>query len=98
MSRRVYFDVRTAIAGLAMAAGLWGSTPAAYAQTTVVLDTPDREVVDTTIRGGSYANDNFDDDTLARRASSDRSNVRRALLKFDTEPYVPKNAPIRSAT
>ena len=98
MSRRVCFDARTAIAGLAMAAGLWASTPAAYAQTTVVLDTPEREVVDTTIRGGSYANKNFDDDILVTRASGDRTYVRRALLKFDTQTFVPKGATISSAT
>jgi endonuclease/exonuclease/phosphatase family metal-dependent hydrolase len=81
-----------------MVAGCWASTPAAYAQTTVVLDTPGREVVDTTIRGGSYADQNFDNDMLVTRASSDRTYVRRALLKFDTQNYVPKGAAISSAT
>jgi endonuclease/exonuclease/phosphatase family metal-dependent hydrolase len=97
MSRCVFHGARVTIAGVGLMAGLAAAAPAS-AQTTVVLDAPGREVVDTTIRGGSYANANFDGGDLETRASDDRTYVRRALLKFDTENFVPVRATIRSAT
>jgi len=50
------------------------------------------------VRGGSYANTN-DAWTLATRssASTDLTNLRRALLKFDTENTIPKGSLVTSA-
>jgi endonuclease/exonuclease/phosphatase family metal-dependent hydrolase len=73
------------------------SSPA-LAQKTVVLNTRQQLTVDTTIRGGSYATTNFGADAiLETRASSDDQYERRALLKFDTQDYVPAGAAIQSA-
>jgi endonuclease/exonuclease/phosphatase family metal-dependent hydrolase len=70
----------------------------ALAQTTVVLSAPDSQVVDATIRGGSYANTNYGSSVLTTRASSTLDYARRALLKFDTENTIPAGATIQSAT
>lgn len=78
-------------------AGLVSASPAA-AQTTVVLDAPDSEVVDTTIRAGSYASKNQNGDSLITRASDNAEYIRRALLKFDTHNTIPAGATIQSAT
>jgi len=71
----------------------------ATAQTTVTLDAPGTEITDdVTIRGGGYASMNFGtSDTLEVKTSSDSSNTRRALLKFDTQNRVPAGAVINSA-
>jgi endonuclease/exonuclease/phosphatase family metal-dependent hydrolase len=68
----------------------------AHAQTTLVLDAPDSEVVDTFIQGGSSANKNFDGSILAVRASTNPDYLRRALVKFDTD-RIPKGTAISSA-
>jgi len=71
----------------------------AGAQTTVTLDAPGTEITDdVTIRGGGYASVNFaTSDQLEVKTSSDASNTRRALLKFDTQNLIPAGAVINSA-
>jgi endonuclease/exonuclease/phosphatase family metal-dependent hydrolase len=69
----------------------------AQAQTTVVLDAPDSESIDTVVRGGAYASTNYGSGVLLTRASSDASYVRRSLMKFDTETRIPARATITSA-
>jgi endonuclease/exonuclease/phosphatase family metal-dependent hydrolase len=66
------------------------------AQTTVVLDAPDTQVLDGYIRAGSYANSVFDTEVLATKSYT-ATYTRRALLKFDTEHFVPAAASIQSA-
>jgi endonuclease/exonuclease/phosphatase family metal-dependent hydrolase len=95
MRRRIPLCVRTV--ALLLLALAWMAAPAA-AQTTVVLDAPDSEVVDTTIRAGSYANTNLERGPLETRASTNWEYLRRALLKFDTHTTIPERATIRSAT
>jgi endonuclease/exonuclease/phosphatase family metal-dependent hydrolase len=97
MSRRVFCGVRAFVAAVTVFAGAVWVQPA-VAQTTVVLDAPDSEVVDTTIRAGSYANQNHNGDSLITRASDNLEYVRRALLKFDTHNTIPAGATIQSAT
>jgi endonuclease/exonuclease/phosphatase family metal-dependent hydrolase len=70
----------------------------AAAQTTVVLNQSGSQVTDTTIRSGAYADTNFDGQPLITRRSSDPDWERRALLKFDTENYIPAGAQVASAT
>ncbi len=67
-------------------------------QTTLVLDAPGSELTDdTTIRGGAYSGVNYaTDDVLETKNSSNTSNVRRALLKFNTSA-VPQGTPITKA-
>jgi endonuclease/exonuclease/phosphatase family metal-dependent hydrolase len=98
MSRRVIDGVRTFGATVLAISALTSLATSAEAQTKVVLDAPKTEVLDTMVRGGSYARTNFDGEDLMTRASDNREYVRRALLKFDTEKYVPENAVIKSAT
>ena len=69
----------------------------AHAQTTLVLDAPDSESVDTFIRGGSYAGHNYNGSILVTRASDTSDNVRRTLLKFDTDTRIPSGTAIASA-
>lgn len=78
---------------------LWTTSLAAtaVAQSTVVLETPNTEVVDTVVRGGDYAHTVGNSSVLATKANSNSSYVRRALLKFDTENRIPSNATIQSA-
>ena len=83
MSRRVALRVPVYLAALFLCAVF--QPLAADAQTTVVLDAPDSEVVDTTIRGGSYAGKVLENEPLSTRASDNLEYERRALLKFDTE-------------
>ncbi len=70
----------------------------ASAQTPIVLNQPGSQVTDTTIRGGSYANTNFDDDVLVTRKANDLVWERRTILKFDTERTIAKGKSIASAT
>ena len=75
------------------------SAGTAAAQTTIVLNQAGSQVTDTTLRGGAYANTNYDSQPLiTRRSTSDPDWERRALLKFDTRHYVPPGAQIVSAT
>jgi endonuclease/exonuclease/phosphatase family metal-dependent hydrolase len=75
-----------------------GTTLASAQTTTVVLDAPNSEVVDSFIRGGNYATKVFNNTTLVTKSNANLSFTRRALLKFDTENFVPANATIQSAT
>jgi endonuclease/exonuclease/phosphatase family metal-dependent hydrolase len=72
----------------------------AAAQTTITLTVPGTELSDdVTIRGGGYAGVNFStDDSLVTKFSSDNSNVRRVLMKFDTANTIPAGVTIASAT
>jgi len=74
-----------------------GAAVAAYAQTTVTLNTA-THVSATTIRGGSYAAVNFAGSLLATKSSTNPAYVRRALLDFDTATTIPAGAIIQSAT
>jgi endonuclease/exonuclease/phosphatase family metal-dependent hydrolase len=69
----------------------------AAAQTTVTINVPKTQVVYATLRGGTYANTNFDT-LLETRAASDASYTRRAMLKFDTENVIPAGSNVTSAT
>jgi endonuclease/exonuclease/phosphatase family metal-dependent hydrolase len=75
------------------------AAPAA-AQTTITLGAPGTELTDdVTIRGGGYARVNYStDDSLITKTSSDTSNVRRVLMKFDTANTIPAGTNIVSAT
>jgi endonuclease/exonuclease/phosphatase family metal-dependent hydrolase len=97
MSRCVNTGVRTFGIILLAAAALAGAPSRALAQTTVVLDAPDSESVDTVVRGGRYASTNYDKKPLITRASSNRDYMRHVLLKFDTDSRVPDKATITSA-
>ena len=94
MSRRA-LGVRTPIATLVLV--LAGVVTAAQAQTVVVLDAPDTEVRDGFVRGGTYANTVFDTGVVVTKANSNESYRRNALLKFDTENFVPAGTAIQSA-
>jgi len=82
-------------AAVACVAALWCGSAAA--QTTVVLNQPDSQVTDTTIRNGAYKNTTGDNQVLVTRASNDPDWERRALLKFDTKNTIPEGAQIQSA-
>ncbi|HEY2908071.1 MAG TPA: DNRLRE domain-containing protein [Vicinamibacterales bacterium] len=69
----------------------------ASAQTTVTINQPTSQVVHATLRGGTYANTNFNN-LLETRASSDLTYERRAMLKFDTQNTIPTGAAVTSAT
>jgi endonuclease/exonuclease/phosphatase family metal-dependent hydrolase len=70
---------------------------AASAQTTVKIATTEAQVTDATIGSGTAANVVDNGATLTTRVSTDINATRRALLKFDTENYVPAAATIQSA-
>jgi endonuclease/exonuclease/phosphatase family metal-dependent hydrolase len=71
----------------------------ATAQTTVTFDARGSEVAaDTTVRGGGYASVNYStSDILEVKPSTDSTNRRRILLKFDTQNLIPAGAVINSA-
>jgi endonuclease/exonuclease/phosphatase family metal-dependent hydrolase len=79
--------------------GLICAPAIARAQTTVTLDAPRSELsADTTVRGGGYASVNYStSDILEVKPSSDSTNRRRILLKFDTQNLIPAGAVINSA-
>jgi endonuclease/exonuclease/phosphatase family metal-dependent hydrolase len=75
-----------------------GISVGAQAQTTLILDAPGTQVTDVMIRAGASAAINFNDsDMLATRASDNYDNLRRALLKFDTQNTIPEKTSIQSA-
>jgi endonuclease/exonuclease/phosphatase family metal-dependent hydrolase len=86
--------IRTLAAALV---ALLGFIPSVSAQTTVVIDTPDR-VVDSFIRAGNYANRVYDTGGLVTKANKSASYVRRTLLRFDTHDTIPVNSVVQSAT
>ena len=85
--------------GFLVLLGLMCVPAIARAQTTVTLDAPRSEVsADTTVRGGGYASVNYStSDILEVKPSSDSTNRRRILLKFDTQNLIPAGAVINSA-
>lgn len=89
--------MRTINLALAAAAAACALTFPLTAQTTLAISGASR-VQDTAIRGGNYANVNFDGELLVTRASSDLTYVRRALLDFDTASTIPAGTTIQSAT
>ena len=95
MSLGVTRRVRT-YAGVAIATVALCLPARAHAQTTLVLQAPDTDSVDTFIRGGSYAGKNYDGGILVTRASANGDYMRRTLLKFNTT-RVPSGASISSA-
>lgn len=97
MVRRSNF-VRTCGTAM-MAAAIWvGAAASATAQTTVTLEAPEVESEDAAIRGGSFADANFEGQILATRAASNLEYARRVLLKFNTDRFVPDGARVQSAT
>ena len=69
----------------------------AEAQTTVVLNVPGSQVIDTTIRNGPYANANQDGAVLLTRSSTVPEWERRTILGFNTST-IPDRTVITSAT
>jgi endonuclease/exonuclease/phosphatase family metal-dependent hydrolase len=78
------------------ALALLGLGAHANAQTTITINQPDSQVLNATLRGGSYANKNLRT-ILETRASDDPEYRRRALLKFDTQNTIAKGASVTSA-
>jgi endonuclease/exonuclease/phosphatase family metal-dependent hydrolase len=99
MSQSVAAPLRRCLVGSFAAAlvstSVLGGSAAAQ---TIVLNQSGSQVTDTTIRSGSYANTNFDGQPLITRRSTDPEWERRALIKFNTEKYIPRGAQIASAT
>jgi endonuclease/exonuclease/phosphatase family metal-dependent hydrolase len=96
MSTQRFRAVRTAMFGVLVIAG---SVMGAAAQTTLLLNAPGMHVTDTTIQGGTKANTNFNtSDALGTSANTNYSEVRHALLRFDTENTMPAGSRIVSAT
>ncbi len=98
MSRCVTSGARTFTTSLLFTTVLSGLPFMAQAQTTVVLDAPNTQVVDTMVRGGNDASTNFDGQDLMTRSSDYLDYVRRSLIKFDTETNVPSKSTIKAAT
>lgn len=96
MSRRVKLGLCTFTSAVLLL--LASAKAPAQAQTVVVLGAPDTEVTDGFVRGGTYANRVFDTGVLVTKANSNESYKRHALLKFDTQNFVPAGAAIQSAT
>jgi hypothetical protein len=69
----------------------------AEAQTTVVLNVPDAQVIDTMIRNGSYAATNQNGPVLLTRSSTVPEWERRTILSFDASS-IPDRTTITSAT
>ena len=69
----------------------------AEAQTTVVLNVPGSQVIDTMIRNGPYANANQDGAVLLTRSSTVPEWERRTILGFNTSS-IPDRTVISSAT
>jgi len=105
-SYREYFNSESADAGnrptlsivyTAAAPTTTTTTSGASTSATVVLNAPDTQVADVTVRSGStYASTNIDTDILVTRVD-DAANMRRALLQFTTAGAVPAGVEITSA-
>jgi endonuclease/exonuclease/phosphatase family metal-dependent hydrolase len=85
------------ICSLFAAAAIGAAASPASAQTTVTINQASSQVVHATLRGGAYANTNFNN-VLETRASSDLTYERRAMLKFDTQNTIPAGADVTAAT
>ena len=87
---------RLCVCSLFVAAAAATVASPAMAQTTVALNEPATQVVHATLRGGTYANTNFNN-VLETRASSDLTYERRVMLKFDTQNTIPAGTAVTSA-
>lgn len=87
-------DIRTFVCAVATIAVC---SPLASAQTTRVINQPDSQVIDTTIRNGPYASVNQDGATLLTRSSTVPEWERRAILDFDATS-IPAGTSVSSAT
>jgi endonuclease/exonuclease/phosphatase family metal-dependent hydrolase len=78
---------------------LAGSPTAAHAQSTLVLSAPGTELTDdATIQAGASANTNFGSlDSIATKAGVTYDDLRRALIKFDTQNTLAAGTAIQSA-
>jgi hypothetical protein len=76
---------------------LFALSGTAIAQTTVFLNVPDSQVVDSTIRNGVYATRNLDTRVLLTRSSTIPDWERRTVVSFDTS-VIPSNVTVTSAT
>ena len=65
--------LRSSVVGVATVIAAAAMTGTAAAQTTVVLNQGGSQVTDTTLRGGAYANTNYDGNPLITRRSWSRS-------------------------
>ena len=92
MSRCVNLCVRTSLAAVAISLC---TAVLADAQVTIVLETPDRDVIDTVIQSGRHASANLDRRPLAIGVRD--ADESRAVLKFNTHTQIPRNARIQSA-
>jgi hypothetical protein len=83
----------------ALAAAALGTlaAPATARAQTIVLNVPDTQVVDTTIRNGPYATYNHNSASLLTRSSTVPDWERRAILSFNASS-VPSGTVITSAT
>ena len=92
------FFTRSVRTALFAAAAVAVSISSAQAQTTLILDAPGTQVTDVMIQAGASANTNFNStDMLATLASTNYDDLRRALLKFDTQNTIPAKSTIQSA-
>jgi hypothetical protein len=89
------FRVRISVAVLAVMAAV-GTSRQAFAQTTLILSTPNTQVTDTTIRNGPYATVNQDGPLLLTRFSSVPEWERSTVLSFETTP-IPLGSAVSSA-
>jgi hypothetical protein len=96
-ARRIYRHLTALRLTAAMVAAIAALIPAAAHAQTIVLNVPDSQVVDTTIRNGPYATYNHNSATLLTRSSTVPDWERRALLSFNASS-VPSGTIVRSAT
>src|SRR4051812_47852938 len=90
--------LRPRFVAMAAAACFFGSLATAGAQTTLTLNAPATQVTDVTIQAGASANTNFNrSDALATSAGDTFDQLRRALIKFDTQNTIPGGTKINSA-
>ena len=76
--------------------GFAASASAVAAQTTVTLNQSRPQVVYATLRAGAYADKNYPT-VLTTRAADTADNLRRGMLKFDTQNTIPAGSPVTSA-
>src|SRR5262245_60616448 len=91
----MFLSGRSVLAPLMLATLILPGT-AAHAQT-IVLNVPDSQVVDTTIRNGPYATYNHNNATLLTRSSTVPDWERRTIISFNASS-VPSGTVVTSAT
>jgi hypothetical protein len=89
--RRASLSAMTLVTGT-----MWLSTCANAGAQTIVLSAADTQVIDTTIRNGSFADANQDGPVLLTRSSTIADWERRSILSFNTTA-VPQGTAIASA-